>query len=171
MLKGEETKWRQQDGRISTRRWAVWEDKKSRTSTCSFINMQGWGDMGPRAELIYLLGESHVTFFAASDQEVINYLSVNHQSAPAPTANHKLTLNLAHRIYIKKYVQHAHTYNRTGPHTESVETVLLTVCHLNKTLCTDFFPWQINALTDWGFFFLIVAAEKRNEAYVLHNQV
>lgn len=78
--------------------------------------MQGWGDVGPRAALIYLRGKSRVTLLPASHREVINYLSVSHQSAPEATANHKLTLNLTCKhTCTNMYTTHRQTHiHRAG---------------------------------------------------------
>lgn len=51
----------------------------------------------PQRHLFFLQGKSHVTILSACHKEVINYLSISHQSTLGATANIKLTLNLARK--------------------------------------------------------------------------
>lgn len=70
---------------------------------------------------IYPRGKLCVTHFAASDQKVINYLSLNHWSVKGSTGNHKLTLNLT--------CEHTRT-NMSSTHTHVLDQ---TVCHFIST--------------------------------------
>lgn len=83
---------------------------------------------------LFICGESRMSpFLPASHREVINYLSVNHQSALGATANHKLTLNLA-RKHTCANMRSAQTFMGAIHRHKDSDSASLTVCHFTSGL-------------------------------------